>query len=149
MTCRLLLAVVAGIFAISACASSNPQTQAASEYKKILELQRQKEWAARVDEKLMKLPEMTPADLERAGDNFARQGNAVMAFVNYNKALERNPDQPGLHYKMGCLFVEKGLYAEAQKEFEEVLKKDKNSAAGLEGMGRIFFAKGDLDKAAE
>lgn len=147
-TGRTFLLLIIALF-ICSCVPAKFQTDTTGEYKRVMDLQRQREGLARSQEKPANLPDMTTSDYERVGDNYLHQGNSVMAFIQYRKSLELNPDQPLLKYKTGCLFLEKGLFSEARKEFEDILKKDKENANAYEGMGRVCFAKGDLEGAAE
>lgn len=62
-----------------------------------------------------------------------------LAFVQYDKALRLDRNQPGLQYKMGRLFLEKGLGEDAKKAFQEVLKINPDHALAYEGMGWACF----------
>jgi len=69
-------------------------------------------------------PEMTGAELERAGDILFGQGNLHMASVKYVKSLKLDPDNTRILYKIGRLFVIGRLNADAVQVFEEVLKRE-------------------------
>jgi len=84
-------------------------------------------------------PVMTSEGLERMGDFYVRQGNLPMAFLQYDKALRLDRNQPDIHYKMGRLFLEKGMAEEAQNEFLEVLKVNPQHAQAFEGRGWVYF----------
>src|SRR4030043_1572311 len=116
----------------------------ANAYKKFME--RQKALAA--DEQALKENAvMTSEELERRGDFYVKQGNLSMAFLQYDKALRLDRNQPGVHYKMGRLFLETGMAEEAQTDFLEVLKVNPQHAQAFEGMGWVFFKTGDLERA--
>ncbi len=76
-------------------------------------------------------PVMTSEGFERMGDFYVRQGNLPMAFLQYDKALRLDRNRPDIHYKMGRLFLEKGMTEEAQNEFLEVLKINSQHAQAL------------------
>jgi tetratricopeptide (TPR) repeat protein len=68
----------------------------------------------------------------RKDGDFMLNRNLPMAFLQYDKALRLDRNQPGIRYKMGRLFLEKGM-AEAQNEFLEVLKVNPQHARPLKG----------------
>ena len=135
------------ILFMAGCSGSRNSQQDAlkgSAYKKIFERQR---GLAAEEQALKENPLMTAEEFERAGDFYFRQGNLHMAFLQYDKALRLDQNLPGVHYKMGRLFLERGMSEEAQKEFLEVVKVNPHHALAFEGLGWGFFKMGDLDKA--
>jgi tetratricopeptide (TPR) repeat protein len=94
-----------------------------------------------------KIPEMTAVGYERAGDNYIRQGNMDMAFLQYGKALELAPEANGLRYKIGCLLLRRGLNEDALKTFEEMRKKEPDNAYAYEGIARVYIVRKDYEKA--
>lgn len=142
----LLFLPILILFMTGCSGSRNSQREAFQEsaYKKFLERQK----ASAAEERGSKEnPLMTVEELEKAGDFYFRQGNLHMAFLQYDKALRLDRNLPGIHYKMGRLFLERGMHEEAQKEFLEVLNVNPHHAFALEGMGWVFFKTGDLEKA--
>ncbi len=118
------------------CAARNEPT-AVFHYKKLLEQQKA---GMPIDDKAFKnLPEMTVADYERLGDSNFQLGNLNMAFIQYDKALRLDPNQVRVRYKMGLLFVKKGLPEDALAVFQEVLKRDASYALAYEGMGQAYL----------
>jgi tetratricopeptide (TPR) repeat protein len=122
-----------------------------NDYNRLVE--KQMEWqsaSARAEKRALdKVPEMTDQDYERLGDAHFQQGKLGRAFVQYEKALQLNPDRAQIHYKKGLLFVVEGLTKEAIAEFQEVLKKEPNHALAYEGMGLAFFKSGRSEAAEE
>ena len=116
------------------CASKNSQQNFLKEVEYRRKLESQK-----ADKNPVKLPEMTAEEYEKLGDQSFIQKNIDLAFVQYNKALRLNPDQIRLRYKIGRLFLEKGLTEDAKREFQEVLKVNPNYALAYDGMGRVYF----------
>ena len=92
-----------------------------SEYKKILDRQRQKDsFAFDQDAKAKKIPEMTADGHERLGDSYLKQGNIDLAFVQYNEALTLDPNLISVRYKIGCLFLKKGLSKDAEEQYNKI-----------------------------
>jgi Flp pilus assembly protein TadD len=69
------------------------------------------------------------------------------SFIQYNIALELNPGQNGVRYKVGLLFLNRGLPDEALKEFQKILEKDAGHALAYEGMGQAFMQTEKYDEA--
>ncbi|HSF32994.1 MAG TPA: tetratricopeptide repeat protein [Candidatus Tectomicrobia bacterium] len=131
----LILLGTASIVGVG-CAARQ-ESPAVFHYKKLLEQQKA---GMPIDDKALKnLPEMTVADYERLGDSYFQLGNLNMAFIQYDKALRLDPSQVRLRYKMGLLFVKKGLPEDALAMFQEVLKRDASYALAYEGMGQAYL----------
>jgi len=127
------------------CAARNSQQDVFKEYRERLE--RQQTALASEEAASKKGPDLTPEGFEGLGDSYLRQGSMDMAFIQYNKALRLDPNQPRIRYKRGRLFLEKGLYAEAKSEFQEVLKVEPDHALACEGMGRAYFSMQEFPEA--
>jgi Flp pilus assembly protein TadD len=146
----ICLLIIAGPWA---CSSKNTVQNGfdISEYKKSAEIQKQKDAVA--DENIAnKLSPMTSADYERLGDSFFQQGSLEMAFVQYMHAVSAaSPDaaQNSLRYKIGRLYLRKGITDQAMATFEGMLKYDANSALAYEGIGRTYFKENNVKKAEE
>ncbi len=148
-----LLCVLAIASLTSGCATVKDRQAGSmgSEYKMLLAMEKQKSAAARTieDESSKKLPEMNADGCERLGDQHARQGNVVMALVQYGKALHLNPNNAGVRYKIGCLLLQRGLVTEALAEFDQILKQEPSNALAHQGKGVAFIATRELDKAQD
>lgn len=86
-----------------------------------------------------KLPEMTEADHERLGDRYFTEGKLEMAFLQYSKVLQKQPDNPMVLCKRGMIFLRKSKSDLAMKDFQAVLAKDPAHALAHQGMGQAFF----------
>ena len=119
-----------------------------SDYKKVMEQQQQKQKAlvAAEEEVPKKILQMTATGCEEMGDNYLRQGDLDRAFIQYGKALDLEPANAGIRYKVGSLFLKRGLPEEAIKEFQQILKDDLNNSLAYEGMGKSFFKQGNFDE---
>ena len=133
------------IFCILSCAAGGKPE---GKYNKILNSQSNSQ-VLNDNAGLEKLTTKVPEDYERAGDNYVRQGNRAMAFIQYSKARAEKPENAGLRYKIGRLLLSQGHQEEAMKEFETILKTQSDYALAYEGKGRVFLVKGDLDQAHE
>ena len=103
-----------------------------------------------------KLPPATAGELERMGDGYMKNGNQYMAFVQYERSLQLNPDNVRVRYKTGLLFLLTKKYEDAEKTFQEVLKKKPGYALAHLGLGEVSFhlkqygkAEKNLQKAVE
>jgi Flp pilus assembly protein TadD len=142
---RFLLIFLA--VALMGCASRNtPQTQLirqASEYRQMMDRQK----ASADEEALKKVPPLTAEGYEKLGDQYFLQGKPDIAFKNYYEALRLQPGQIRVRYKIGRLFLEKGIQEEAEKEFQGILEKNSDYALAHDGLGRVYFAQNKLSKA--
>src|SRR3989304_5027878 len=138
----LLLSILGIIIFLWGCAGRKDQREAFNEkeYKKLTQLMKEKQKAATQEEDVLKKKADTTAqEYERLGDAYLRQGQREMAFLQYDRALRQDPKQPGIRYKQGRLFLEKGMTEEAGREFQEILRLDPQDALAYEGMGWFFF----------
>jgi tetratricopeptide (TPR) repeat protein len=78
-------------------------------------------------------------ELERKGDFLLSEGNLAVAFVEYEKSLQLNPENSRVHYKKALTLLLGGVYEEALKEFREVLRKEPGNALAYKGLGQVFF----------
>jgi tetratricopeptide (TPR) repeat protein len=79
------------------------------------------------------------------------QGKWDEAAGEYNAVLAMNPNQPGIHYRLGRLILSKPqtptTAQDAKKEFEEELKVDPTNAGAEYVLGELAREAGDLDSA--
>ncbi len=94
-------------------------------------------------------PLKTAEEYERLGDMNLQRGDITTAFVNYAKALEKEPGRLSASYKEGRLFLVKGMANEARGEFEKIIKKDPKNALAHEGMGRAYLLDNENKKAID
>jgi Tfp pilus assembly protein PilF len=132
-------------FSVAGCATKGAQNSQNSAtnlfkqdgYEKLLERQR-----ASMPPELetnKKLAKITEADRERLGDNYLQQGKPEMAFLQYNKVLQKKPDDLNVLYKRGMVFLTRGLNEDAMNDFRAVLSKDPSHALAQQGMGLVFY----------
>lgn len=68
---------------------------------------------------------------------------------DYERAVRLHPDYRAADNNYGPLYMMKGRYARAQKEFKKILNVDPRNPASLLGMGRLFLRKKEYAKAKE
>jgi Flp pilus assembly protein TadD len=147
---KLLLVTIAVSIAVAllgGCASGTKETVVRDEHMRMLDLQKKAEAATAAGSTTRELPELDARGLEQVGDNYVRQGNPAMAFVQYEKALARDPKLESVKYKKGMLMLNRGMNDEALAAFEDILGREPKNALALEGRGRVRLAKNDLDGA--
>jgi len=137
-----ILALLIAAVVLGGCASTETKdTAVRDEHRRMMTMQKNSE-AARADSTPLKdLPDMDARALEQVGDNYVRQNNASMAFVQYDKALAKDPKLESARYKRGMLLLSRGMNDEALKEFEDILARNPKNALALEGRGRVHMAK--------
>ncbi len=91
----------------------------------------------------------TAADYEHLGDLNLTRGDITTAFVNYTKALEKEPKRTSALYKTGRLFLFRGMTDDARQQFEKLLAQDPKNVLALDGMGRTHLFDDNVDKAVE
>jgi outer membrane murein-binding lipoprotein Lpp len=104
-----ILALVFATAVLGGCASTETKdTAVRDEHRRMMSLQKNAE-AARADSAPLKdLPEMDARAMEQVGDNYVRQNNPSMAFVQYDKALAKDPKLESARYKRGMLLLSRG-----------------------------------------
>ena len=78
-------------------------------------------------------------DYELQGDIMLAKGNHFLAFMNFQKALELDPENPILEYKTGLAFLEAGKDDDAIRVFESVIRKAPGFPQAYEGLGTACF----------
>jgi tetratricopeptide (TPR) repeat protein len=108
----------------------------------------------------MRLAEVAPTSVwmhQAAGEANESLGSYDAALDDYRKVLALAPDRPGIHYRLGRVFLararpplsEADAEANAAREFEQELRIDPTNADAAYELGEIRRKAGDLDKARE
>jgi len=81
---------------------------------------------------------------------FESQGSWDKAEAEYRRILEQNPGLPGIHYRLGRIFLAKSPadVEAAKNEFNEEIKIDANNASAEFMLGEIARQAGQWDEAA-
>jgi tetratricopeptide (TPR) repeat protein len=94
-----------------------------------------------------KLPEMTGDEYERLGDTLLSRGKLHIAYLQYERSLQANPNNLRAEYKKGLALLLGKKSDEAIGQFKIVLEKDPNFAMAYEGIGRALFNKKEYGEA--
>ena len=108
----------------------------------------------------MRLADVAPSSVFMhlaAGEANESMGNYDSALDEYRKVLALEPGRPGIHYRMGRVFLararpphaEADAEAQAAREFDAELRIDPTNADAAYELGEIQRKAGDLDKARE
>lgn len=88
---------------------------------------------------------------ELQAESFESQGRWDQAAAEYQQILEKNPNAPGIHFRLGRVVLSKddseANTEEARKEFEQELKLDPSNAAAEFSLGEIARRAGQWDDA--
>ena len=143
--------VLASVLPLAHCAARGGQQIISNEgeHRKLLDMQKQRIEAAGRDTELKSLPAMGAKDHDRLGDRYLSQGNTVLAFIEYRKALQLDPGLVETQYKVGRLFLGRGLTEEASNSFDLMEKQQPANGLASLGKGLLSFREGDLKSAEE
>ncbi len=147
---RLLMGALIVAATVAGCAGTGPQVISRdSEYQRMLDMQRAKAEFSANEEKARDIPAATWQTYARLGDQYAKQGNDMMAYVQYSKALQMDPNQLSVRYRLGHMYVTRGMTDEGAREFNQILVKEPNNALAYQGLGLVAMAKGELAQSKE
>lgn len=107
------------------------------------------ELASRASQELAATAPTSPQAEQLEAEAFESQGDWDKATAEYKKILDQNPQQRGIHYRLGRVFLAKtpADAENAKKEFEEELKADPNNAAAEFLLGETARQAGHWDEA--
>jgi len=92
-------------------------------------------------------PEMSGDEHERVGDAEAQRGNYPLAAIHYSKALKADSGRNSVRLKLGLTFLQQGLTEPALTQFQDLLKREPNSAPAFQGIGHVSLLQGKLPEA--
>jgi Flp pilus assembly protein TadD len=78
-------------------------------------------------------------EYEALGDAFLNRGNYFMAYTQYEKSLEKTPENPQVIYKQGLTLLKDKKFGDSVSLFREVLAVQPDFAPAHEGLGRAYF----------
>lgn len=94
-------------------------------------------------------PSYTAEEYEAMGDAGFSRADLEFAFLNYSKALKKDPENQGLRSKRSWVLLAGDYNDEAAAGFKAVLVENENSAAAREGLGQAYFQMKKYDQARE
>ena len=71
------------------------------------------------------------------------------AVIRFQNALALTPNRPGLHVRLGEVFLHAGRLDQAAPEFEQELRIDANNLRAIVRRGEVNLLRGDVDAALE
>ncbi len=83
-----------------------------------------RQYLQQFEEEPEKLPERNPQENEAIGDRYLQSGDINKAFLYYAKAMQVEPDNSGLQYKVGMLLLKRDMYTEAEHSFLKILSME-------------------------
>ena len=86
---------------------------------------------------------------QNQGDLTATYGNDKAAIRYYKKALQLDPDNSRIYYKLGVSYGETGQYKQAIASIDKALSKDSQTGLYFYGRGRVYLLSGDKESAVE
>ncbi len=111
------------------------------------------ELSQRNSQQLMDNAPDSPLVVQLNAENFERQGDLAKAIAEYRILLQRTPDKPGIHYRIGGLLMSMPASAtnsaEARKEFEAELKINPQSAGAEYYVGELAREENKLPDAIQ
>ena len=81
------------------------------------------------------------------GQSFQERMEYPAAIVEFQKAIDENPQAPGLHYSLANVYWLQGLYAKAKPEFEAELELSPEDYRATWKLGNIYLQNREYDKA--
>jgi len=97
--------------------------------------------------RMQPLPEMTAPELEHLGDRSFSRKDLPNAYIQYDKCLQKEPENKRVQYKKGMVLLAGNMNAEAAAVFEAILAKEPDYVPAREGLGQAFFNKAEFDRA--
>jgi tetratricopeptide (TPR) repeat protein len=125
------------ILTLSSCASTTPQTTAAS---------------SKGEASSLAGGERNPAAAEatrNVGEAYLVEGNLIAALRELKKAEQLNPDDHVTHYDLGLVYLSRQRYDQAIQHFERAVQLKPDYAPAINSLGNAYAAKQDWDKAIQ
>ena len=83
----------------------------------------------------------------KLGLSYLNENSMQPAFLEFQKAIDMNPDDKLSHYGLGHIYFTQKKYQEALREFERVVKIDPDYSEAYNYSGTVYEAMGDLTEA--
>jgi len=107
------------------------------------------ELASRASHELAVIAPNSPQAQQLEAEAFESQGNWEKAAAQYQQILEQEPNTPGIHYRLGRIFLSTSPPKpdDAKKQFEQELKIDPNNASAEFMLGETARQAGQWNEA--
>ncbi|MGH7275334.1 MAG: tetratricopeptide repeat protein [Nitrospiria bacterium] len=83
----------------------------------------------------------------KLGISYLNDQQTQQAFVEFQKAVEQNPNDRDSQYALGHIYFLQQKYDEAEKRFKTTLKLDKDYSEAHNYLGKVYEQKGNIDAA--
>jgi type IV pilus assembly protein PilF len=83
----------------------------------------------------------------KLGLSYLNENSTQPAFLEFQKAIDMNPDDKLSHYGLGHIYFTQKKYQESLREFERVVKIDPDYSEAYNYSGTVYEAMGDLTEA--
>lgn len=84
---------------------------------------------------------------QKMGISYLNERKNQEALVEFQKAVELNPDDRDSHYYLGHIYTQRGMYDEAIRELKAVLRISPGDPDGHNYLGSIYGLRGEWAKA--
>jgi tetratricopeptide (TPR) repeat protein len=86
---------------------------------------------------------------ELLAESYSSSTEWSFAVIRFQNALALSPNRPGLHVRLGEVFLRAGRVDKAAQEFEQELRIDPNNLRAIVRQGEVKLIDGDVDAALE
>jgi tetratricopeptide (TPR) repeat protein len=102
----------------------------------------------------VKRPEISEAEKKarrylKAGNRLLEKGMTQSAMLQYQKAVQEEPNLFEAHLRLGDIYLNQENIQEADSAFKQAIKLKSRSADAHAGLGDVLFLQGQLEKAVE
>jgi len=84
----------------------------------------------------------TANELYKKAKFYEYQGRDDLSIRNLEKAHEKNKEDKDILYKLGCVYMHKGMYIKSEKIFKELIKLDPKFDRAYVGIGNLYYYQG-------
>jgi tetratricopeptide (TPR) repeat protein len=97
-----------------------------------------------------KLEQASPASSwseQLLGESYSSSTEWSSAVIRFQNAIALSPNRPGLHVRLGEVFLHAARLEQAAQEFEQELEIDSNNLRAIVRRGEVKLIQGDIDAA--
>ncbi len=87
--------------------------------------------------------------LQKAGDQFAVQGNHEDAILQYSKAIELKPNDPKIYIKRADSYEKTGDFIKAADDYDRACVFDKKNTVAFFNAGMMYYKSGNYETSLE
>jgi tetratricopeptide (TPR) repeat protein len=101
-------------------------------------------------QEVTRLEKASPASFwseQLLAESYSSSTQWSFAVIRFQNALTLSPNRPGLHVRLGEVFLRAGRVDQAAQEFEQELQIDANNLRAIVRRGEVKLIQGDIDAA--